>query len=83
MAIRRHESVLYAGDDASVPADDGAEAEVEVITLDRAEYDQAVKATLKAAGVTYRQLQRQAKAGRFSSPDARKLWLAIGDPGCA
>jgi hypothetical protein len=79
MASERRQGVLRA----SAPADSGAEAEAEVISLDRAEYDQAVKATLKAAGVTYRQLQKQAKTGRFSSPDARKLWLAIGTTGCA
>ena len=54
---------------------------IEVIELDRAEYDAVVAAALKDVGMTYKQLARQARSGRFSSMRARKLWLAIGEPG--
>jgi hypothetical protein len=67
------------------PADSAAaveSGEVEVIELDRAGYDQAVASSLKDAGLTYGQLASQARTGQFSSLRARKLWLAIGEPGC-
>lgn len=53
--------------------------DVEVIELDGAGYDRAVNASLRELGLTYRQLERQARAGNFSSLRARKLWLAIGE----
>ena len=59
----------------------GAVEEVEVIELDRAEYDHAVEASLKDVGMTYGQLAREARSGRFTSLRARKLWFAIGEPG--
>jgi hypothetical protein len=55
--------------------------DVEVIELNRAEYDRAVEASLKDAGLTYGQLAKQARAGHFTSLHARKLWFAIGEPG--
>jgi len=54
--------------------------DVEVIELDRAEYDEAVRAELAELGMTYHQLRREARQGRFRSLRARKLWLAIGEP---
>lgn len=54
--------------------------EVEVFEVSRDEYDHAVKAALQDVGLTYRQLERQAHRGQFSSLRARKLWLAIGAP---
>lgn len=60
------------------PAED-----IEVIELDRAQYDDAVKASLREVGLTYPQLRAQARKGRFTSLRARKLWLAIGEPGSA
>jgi hypothetical protein len=63
---------------------DSAHAEeaegIEVIELDRAEYDRAVLTALDELGVTYRQLESQARKGKFTSLRARKLWLAIGEP---
>ena len=53
---------------------------VEVIELDRAEYDQAAKAELAKLGMTYNQLAREARKGSFRSLRARKLWLVIGEP---
>jgi hypothetical protein len=53
--------------------------DIEVTQLSRAEYDQAVAAALREVGLTYRQLASQARTGRFSSINARKLWLAIGN----
>lgn len=62
----------------------GAESEqVEVIELDREEFCHAVEASLRDAGLTYRQLARQARTGQFTSLRARKLWLAIGETGGA
>ena len=54
--------------------------DIEVIELDRAEYDEAVKAELDKLGMTYKQLEREARRGIFRSLRARKLWLAIGEP---
>jgi hypothetical protein len=51
---------------------------VEVIEVSPAEYRRAREAALKELGLTYRDLQKQARTGRFSSLRARKLWLAIG-----
>ena len=55
-------------------------ADVQVIELSRADYDKTVRAELRKLGLTYVQLAEQARARRFASEDARKLWLAIG--GC-
>lgn len=54
--------------------------DIEVIQLDRGEYDKAVKAELAALGMTYRELRSEARKGHFRSLRARKLWLAIGEP---
>lgn len=53
-------------------------AEVEVIKMSRSEYERARDAALKELGLTYDELAAQARAGRFTSLRARKLWLAIG-----
>jgi hypothetical protein len=55
--------------------------EVEVVRLTQAQYNRTVKSELKDLGVTYRQLRSQARSGQFTSLRARKLWLAIGEPG--
>jgi hypothetical protein len=52
--------------------------EVEVIEVSPGEYRRAREAALRELGLTYRELQAQARTGRFSSLRARKLWLAIG-----
>jgi hypothetical protein len=54
--------------------------DVEVIKVSHSDYSRARAATLKELGLTYRQLQAQARSGRFSSLRARKLWLSIGNP---
>jgi hypothetical protein len=51
---------------------------VEVIEVSPREYRQAREAALKELGMTYRELEAEAKTGRFRSLRARKLWLAIG-----
>jgi hypothetical protein len=53
--------------------------EVEVIKVSPAEYRRAREAALRELGLTYRELQAQARTGRFTSLRARKLWLAIGN----
>jgi hypothetical protein len=52
--------------------------DVEVIEVSQTEYRRAREAALRELGLTYRELQAQARTGRFSSLRARKLWLAIG-----
>lgn len=52
----------------------------EVIEVSADEYQRAVNRELADVGLTYNQLRRQAKSGKFSSLRARKLWLAIGEP---
>jgi hypothetical protein len=61
----------------------GEADDVEVFEVTPAEYERAVKAALDDVGLTYLQLQRQARRGVFSSLRARKLWLTIGTPGGA
>ncbi|WP_199701818.1 hypothetical protein [Jiangella rhizosphaerae] len=51
---------------------------VEAIELTPEEYAKAKRAALKSVGLTYRQLERQARTGQFSSPRAHKVWVAIG-----
>jgi NAD(P)-dependent dehydrogenase (short-subunit alcohol dehydrogenase family) len=50
----------------------------EVVEVSPGEYQRAREAALRELGLTYRELQAQARTGRFSSLRARKLWLAIG-----
>jgi hypothetical protein len=51
---------------------------VEIIEVSQGEYRRAREAALKELGLTYRELEAQARSGRFTSLRARKLWLAIG-----
>lgn len=51
---------------------------VEVIEVSPGEYRRARDAALSELGLTYRELEQQARSGRFTSLRARKLWLAIG-----
>lgn len=48
---------------------------IEVIELDRAEYDQAVKAELAELGMTYKQLEREAQAVSARYAPASSGWL--------
>ena len=52
--------------------------DVEVIEVSPTQYRRAREAALRDLGLTYRELQAQARTGRFTSLRARKLWLAIG-----
>jgi phosphoribosylanthranilate isomerase len=65
---------------AAAEMPDDRPEDIEVVELDRGEYDEAVRAALAELGLTYTQLERQARRGNFSSLRARKLWLAIGEP---
>lgn len=58
----------------------GGQEGPEVIKVSAAEYQRAVEQELADVGLTYKQLHTQAKSGKFSSLQARKLWLAIGEP---
>jgi hypothetical protein len=51
-----------------------------VFQMSQAEWDQAVEEALDRAGLTWEQLADMARAGHFTSLQARKLWLAIGAP---
>jgi len=79
MTSERHEPTRHVHFEDSAAAVDS----VEVIELDRAGYANAVESSLRDAGLTYGQLASQARTGQFSSLRARKLWFAIGEPGCA
>ncbi|GAA3416308.1 hypothetical protein [Streptosporangium vulgare] len=48
-----------------------------LIDLTHEEYLQARQRALDEIGLTYEQLAEQARTRRFSSPDARSLWLRI------
>jgi hypothetical protein len=54
------------------------QGDVEVIEVTAEEFDASVQRALDELGLTYKQLERQAKRRDFSSLRARKLWLAIG-----
>jgi hypothetical protein len=41
----------------------------------------AVRRSLAELGITYRELERQARRGRFQSERARLVWIAIRDLG--
>lgn len=51
---------------------------VEVVELTPAQYLAAKKRALDSVGLTYKQLEKQARRGEFSSPRAKKVWVAIG-----
>lgn len=50
----------------------------EAVELTPEEFTKAKRAALESIGLTYRQLERQARKGQFSSPRAHKVWVAIG-----
>jgi hypothetical protein len=45
----------------------------------REEWDTAVRAALDALGITYDELQRQARERDFQSAEALSVWVMIGD----
>ena len=56
---------------------DPPDAYVEVASND--DIRRAVRRSLDELGLTYRQLERQARHGRFQSNRARLVWMAIRD----
>lgn len=50
-----------------------------VIEMNPTEWRDAVNRALKRLGLTYDELADQARHREFSSIEARKLWVAIGD----
>nr|MDT0658486.1 hypothetical protein [Micromonospora sp. DSM 115978] len=50
-----------------------------VIEMDEAEWRAAVQLALAKLHITYQQLAEMARDGQFSSMEAHKLWIAIGD----
>jgi hypothetical protein len=50
----------------------------EVIDMTRDEFAAAAEASLEQLGLTYQQLEEQARSGDFASPTARSLWVVIG-----
>ena len=63
---------------ASRKTTDSAE-EPDVIEMSSAEWQAAVVSGLKRVGLTRVELQAQAQEKNFSSTEARKLWMIIGD----
>ncbi len=53
--------------------------EPDVIELTPGEWQAAVAEGLKRVGLTRAQLQEQARDKNFSSTEARKLWMIVGD----
>lgn len=53
--------------------------EVSVVEMSAVEWRDAVQQALARLHLTYAQLADQARRRDFSSIDARKLWVAIGD----
>ena len=52
-------------------------ADIEFEILDEAGVREAVDNALALAGCSWEELQAQAKAGRFTSEVARKVWFAV------
>ena len=52
--------------------------DVEVVELTPAQYRAAKRKALDSIGLTYKQLAKQARRGEFSSPRAKKVWVAFG-----
>lgn len=52
-------------------------AEVEVIHLSDDDVDTLVAEALGAAGCTREELETQAKAGQFTSEQARRMWFLV------
>lgn len=53
--------------------------DVEVTTLTADEWDASVQRALERLNLTYAELAEQARRRDFTSIEARRLWLAIGD----
>lgn len=51
-----------------------------VTEMSSAEWKEAMQRALDKLHLTYQQLADMAKRRDFSSLEARKLWVAIGDP---
>jgi hypothetical protein len=47
----------------------------------KADIRRAVRSSLRELGITYQELERQARRGRFQSQQARLVWIAIRDLG--
>ncbi|GLZ01618.1 hypothetical protein Acsp02_88690 [Actinoplanes sp. NBRC 103695] len=54
--------------------------ESEVFELSPEEWQAAVLRGLERVGLTRAELKEQARERNFSSTEARKLWMIIGDP---
>jgi hypothetical protein len=61
---------------AAAPVDP-PDAYVEVASSE--DVQRAVRRSLDELGLTYEQLERQARRGRFQSNRARLVWMAISD----
>ena len=51
----------------------------EVVTSSREDTRRAVRNALTHVGLTYEQLQSQARSGEFASHAARMAWVAVRD----
>jgi hypothetical protein len=58
---------------------DPPDAYVEVASKEEVRH--AVRRSLRELGITYEELQAQARRGRFQSNRARLVWMAIRDVG--
>lgn len=51
---------------------------IRCVKFSRRQWEQAAEARLRELGLTYEELERQAKDRHFVSTAARKLWVFIG-----
>ena len=52
-------------------------ADIEVEVVDEAGVREAIENALTTVGRTWEELQEQARAGRFETEGARKVWFAV------
>jgi hypothetical protein len=57
------------------------EAEPSVVEASEDDLRLAVKRALDRCGLTFSELEAQARTGRFETLEARRAWVAIGDLG--
>ncbi|MFC7278181.1 hypothetical protein ACFQS1_29700 [Paractinoplanes rhizophilus] len=67
---------------ATAPSDPvNSTEEPDVIEMSAAEWQEAVTEGLKRVGLSRSELREQAQEKNFTSTEARKLWMMIGDQG--
>jgi hypothetical protein len=71
--------LLIRGGFVTIHAQRAAEADVEIFEYTHDEWTAMIARDLMELGLTYEELQRQARESDFTSSAARHLWVVIGD----